>query len=234
MKNKRKKIEFSWKKFILEESKKKYFLNILHQLNEARKSGKEVYPKDEDIFNAFYYTEFHKIKLVILGQDPYHCPNQSHGLCFSVPPKIEIPPSLRNIYKELEENVKSFKIPNHGCLTRWTKQGIFLLNSILTVERGKPLSHKNIGWQIFTNKAISKISLLKEGVIFLLWGNFAKSKKNLINRNKHYVLESTHPSPFSANFGFFGCKHFLKANQILKKNNIKLIDWSLPLDFTFF
>ncbi|ARC53302.1 uracil-DNA glycosylase [Candidatus Riesia pediculischaeffi] len=218
---------FNWTKFLSQESKKPYFIKIIKKIKEVRNSGKIIYPKDEDIFNALHYTEFQKIKVVILGQDPYHHPNQSHGLSFSVFPSAKIPPSLRNIYKELKDDVVNFKIPNHGCLIKWARQGVLLLNSILTVERGKPLSHGDIGWQIFTDRIISQISLLKSGVVFLLWGNFAKRKRKVIDENRHYILESTHPSPFSSNFGFFGCKHFSKTNRILKEQKLKLIDWNL-------
>ncbi|KIE63749.1 uracil-DNA glycosylase [Candidatus Riesia pediculischaeffi] len=218
---------FNWTKFLSQESKKPYFIKIIKKIKEVRNSGKIIYPKDEDIFNALRYTEFQKIKVVILGQDPYHHPNQSHGLSFSVFPSAKIPPSLRNIYRELKDDVVNFKIPNHGCLIKWARQGVLLLNSILTVERGKPLSHGDIGWQIFTDRIISQISLLKSGVVFLLWGNFAKRKRKVIDENRHYILESTHPSPFSSNFGFFGCKHFSKTNRILKEQKLKLIDWNL-------
>lgn len=184
-----------------------------------------IYPNQRDIFNAFSLTCFNNIKVVILGQDPYFSHNQAHGLSFSVPKDQNIPPSLKNIYKELNSDFKKNFVFKHGCLINWAKQGVFLLNSILTVESGKPKSHSSIGWNIFTDKVISMINLHKNSIIFLLWGNDAQKKSILINHNNHYILKASHPSPLSAYRGFFGCKHFSLTNKILLKNDQKPINW---------
>ncbi|AEO07995.1 uracil-DNA glycosylase [Buchnera aphidicola str. Ua (Uroleucon ambrosiae)] len=184
-----------------------------------------IYPHQRDIFNAFFLTCFNNIKVVILGQDPYFSHNQAHGLSFSVPEHQNIPPSLKNIYKELNSDFKKNFVFKHGCLISWAKQGVFLLNTILTVESGKPKSHSSIGWNIFTDKVISMINLHKNSIIFLLWGNDAQKKSILINHNNHYILKASHPSPLSAYRGFFGCKHFSLTNKILLKNGQKPINW---------
>ncbi|AWH90586.1 uracil-DNA glycosylase [Buchnera aphidicola (Melanaphis sacchari)] len=204
--------------------KKKYFLNIINYLHRER-SRKIIYPPKKYVFNAFLLTEFSKIKVVIIGQDPYFSKNQAHGLAFSVPKNCSIPPSLKNIYKEINKNFKRNNIFNHGCLKNWAKQGVFLLNSILTVESGKPKSHYHIGWNIFTDKVISLISYYRSSIVFLLWGNDAKKKCHLINMNNHYVFTASHPSPLSAHRGFFGCNHFSKTNSILLENKKKIINW---------
>ncbi|QCI19760.1 uracil-DNA glycosylase [Buchnera aphidicola (Brevicoryne brassicae)] len=204
--------------------KKKYFINIIKFLKKERLK-KIIYPKQKDIFNAFLLTDFAKIKVVILGQDPYFCHNQAHGLSFSVPYNCTIPPSLKNIYKELNSDFKKKHIFNHGCLENWANQGVFLLNTSLTVESKKPKSHSNIGWDIFTDKVISVISLYKNSIVFLLWGHDAQKKINLINIKNHYILKASHPSPLSAYRGFFGCKHFSSTNKILIKNNKAPINW---------
>jgi len=177
------------------------------------------------MFNAFLLTSFDQIKVVIVGQDPYFSENQAHGLAFSVPRNENIPPSLKNIYKELNNDFKKKHIFSHGCLENWSKQGVFLLNTILTVELGKPKSHNNIGWEIFTDKVIYYISKHKKSIIFLLWGYNAQKKAHLIDTSKHYILKAMHPSPLSAYRGFFGCKHFSKTNEILIKCKKKEIDW---------
>nr|WP_236854831.1 uracil-DNA glycosylase [Buchnera aphidicola] len=186
---------------------------------------KTIYPQQKEIFNAFLLTPFHNIKVVILGQDPYFSKNQAHGLSFSVPYGCIIPPSLRNIYKELNSDFKKNYLFNHGCLNNWATQGVFLLNTSLTVESNKPRSHVNIGWNIFTDRVISMISLYKRSIVFLLWGNDAQKKINLINTKNHYILKTSHPSPLSAYRGFFGCKHFSLTNKILNKEKKQPINW---------
>ncbi|CAL1329449.1 uracil-DNA glycosylase [Candidatus Providencia siddallii] len=217
----------TWSDFFYKEKTQFYFKSILLYLSKERKNGKIIYPSKNDIFNVFLYTELKDIKIVILGQDPYHGFGQAHGLSFSVKPGIKIPPSLINIYKELKQNISSFQIPNHGYLLKWAYQGVFLLNSILTVEHGIPNSHANIGWDLFTDKIILYISKYTSGVIFLLWGKYAQKKDKIINTNRHFILKASHPSPFSAYNGFFGCKHFLKSNDILIKQGRTPIDWTL-------
>jgi uracil-DNA glycosylase len=179
------------------------------------------------VFNAFKLTPFENVKVVILGQDPYHGPGQAEGLCFSVPSGIPLPPSLQNIYKEIEQDLGIKMNVKNGHLAKWCEQGVFLLNAVLTVEKGKPASHAGKGWEIFTDEVIRKISEEKSGVVFLLWGNYAIKKKALIDTSKHFVLNAPHPSPFSAYSGFFGCEHFSKTNEILEKQNQKPIDWKI-------
>jgi uracil-DNA glycosylase len=184
-----------------------------------------VYPAGGLIFNAFDTTPFQDVKVVILGQDPYHNPGEAMGLSFSVPQGIKTPPSLQNIYKEINADL-ALSIPTHGDLTSWAEQGVFLLNAILTVEKNLPASHQKIGWQFFTDAIIKKLSTERAGIVFMLWGNFAKKKKELIDTSKHLVLEAAHPSPLAGG-AFFGCKHFSQANDYLKKNGAKTIDWSI-------
>lgn len=219
------KIHDSWKTVLEEEFKQPYFAQIKSALVEDRKKGTKVYPPGSLIFNAFNTTPFDEVKVVIIGQDPYHGPGQAMGLSFSVPRDQKIPASLRNVYKELATDVGATP-PNHGDLTKWAKRGVFLLNAILTVRHKSPGSHKSIGWAQFTDAVIKKISANKDGVIFLLWGNYAKSKKSLINELKHHVLEAVHPSPLAGN-AFLGNKHFSTTNSILKKAGKEPIDWSL-------
>lgn len=215
----------SWHDVIGLEKNKTYFKKIYNYISKKRKLGIKIYPKDKEVFNAFYFTKFHTIKIVILGQDPYCNPKQAHGLAFSVKKGSYIPPTLMNIFKELYKNFNNFYIPKHGCLQTWAEQGVLLLNTILTVEEGKRNSHKNIGWEIFTNKVIKVINKFCKGIIFLLWGNSAQKKIFLINQKIHYVLTASHPSPLSVNISFFGCKHFLKANNLLKLQQKKPINW---------
>lgn len=184
-----------------------------------------IYPTQKDIFNAFTCTPFDKISVVIVGQDPYHNPNQAHGLSFSVPDEFTLPPSLKNIYREIESDLNIKKDFSNGNLISWAHQGVLLLNSVLTVEENKPGSHANMGWEEFTDYIIKKIVDERESVVFLLWGNYAKKKGSIIDRRKHLVLESSHPSPLGAYRGFIGCKHFSKANHYLKENNKKEINW---------
>ena len=217
----------SWSNILSAEKQKPYFKQILALLDNERNQGKIVFPAKEDIFNAFEYTGFEDIKVVILGQDPYHNVGQAHGLAFSVNLGVAIPPSLRNMYKELEASIEGFQISSHGCLTSWAKQGVFLLNTTLTVEAHKANSHKGIGWETFTDSVIQKISENKESVVFMLWGSHARKKKSLIDDSKHLVLESSHPSPLSAYRGFLGCNHFVLANEYLFKRGLDKIDWNL-------
>ncbi|MCV2500055.1 MAG: uracil-DNA glycosylase [Candidatus Lightella neohaematopini] len=215
----------NWNNLLKNELKKDYFKKIIKFIKNRKSGGHEVYPNNNRIFYALNTTKFNKVKIVIIGQDPYHNPKQADGLAFSVNKGIKIPLSLFNIFKELKNNVNNFVIPNHGNLHSWAVQGVLLLNSILTVEKNKPLSHSHIGWELFTNKIVKILDFYHNGLIFLLWGNFAKKKIKHINRNKHFILATSHPSPYSANLGFFGCKHFTIANNILIKQNKKPINW---------
>ena len=216
-------IHSSWNTVLQGEFDKDYFGDLIDFLRKEKADGRTIYPPGPLIFNAFNSTPFDKVRVVILGQDPYHGPGEAMGLCFSVPKGIRVPPSLKNIYKELKADVGK-EIPTHGDLSHWAEQGVFLLNAMLTVEHKKAGSHKKIGWQKFTDAVISKLSEKKEGLIFLLWGNFAKSKKAFINEMKHYVLESAHPSPLAGG-AFFGCKHFSKVNELLEKSGFGKIAW---------
>ena len=220
------KIETGWKEVLKEEFEKPYFRQITLHLKTEKSQGKTIYPPGPLIFNAFDTTPFEKIKVVILGQDPYHGINQAHGLCFSVQDGVPAPPSLVNIFKEIKEDI-GIPIPNHGNLMHWAKQGVFLLNASLTVRAGEPMSHARIGWAQFTDTVIKKISEKKNHVVFMLWGKFAQEKRTLIDEKKHLVLRSVHPSPLSAHAGFFGCRHFSKANEYLMKNGMDPIDWQL-------
>ena len=218
-------IESGWKELLKDEFDKEYFAEIKHTLVTQMKQGKTIFPPGKLIFNAFNLTPFDKLKVVIIGQDPYHGFGQAMGLCFSVPKNIPRPASLLNIYKELNRDL-GIPIAQHGDLTNWANQGIFLLNAILTVAEKSPGSHAGIGWQEFTDNVIKKISDNKKGVIFLLWGNFAKNKKNLIDQNRHYVLESAHPSPLAGN-AFQGNGHFSKTNELLVKQGLEPIEWNV-------
>lgn len=219
------KIEASWKEVLKDEFSQPYFQSLATFLKQAKAEGKTIYPPGSLIFNAFNSTPFDEVKVVILGQDPYHNPGEAMGLSFSVPRGVRIPPSLKNIYKELHNDV-GIAIPNHGDLTAWAKQGVFLLNAMLTVERNQPRSHHNVGWQNFTDAVIRKLSDEREHLVFMLWGGFARKKKELIDTNRHLVLESAHPSPLAGN-AFFGNHHFSKANAYLQKNGKEPIDWRL-------
>jgi uracil-DNA glycosylase len=220
------KIEPSWKEALASEFQQPYFQAVAQYLRQAKTKGKTVYPAGSMIFNAFNTTPVDKVKVVILGQDPYHNPGQAMGLSFSVPKGISVPPSLRNIYKELSDSM-DFTVPQHGDLTTWAEQGVFLLNAMLTVERNKPSSHRDIGWQNFTDAVIRTLSKTKENVVFLLWGAFAQKKRALIDESKHLVLTSAHPSPFSAHRGFLGNGHFKKTNEYLVENGKEAIDWQV-------
>jgi uracil-DNA glycosylase len=220
------KIESSWKEVLKDEFAKPYFEQIALHIKTEKLQGKIIYPPGSLIFNAFNTTTFDKVKVVILGQDPYHGPGQAHGLCFSVQNGVQPPPSLVNIFKELQDDI-GVPIPDHGNLTHWAEQGVFLLNASLTVRAGEPMSHSKIGWAQFTDEVIKKISAEKKNVVFILWGKFAQEKKLLIDETKHCILKSAHPSPLSAHAGFFGCKHFSKANEYLMSKGIDPIDWKI-------
>lgn len=209
---------------VLKDEKKKYFLKILYFLSTERLK-RDIYPPNKEVFTAFHITAFNDIKVVILGQDPYYRYNQAHGLAFSVNNNVTIPPSLKNIYKELSTDLSNSYNFKHGCLNGWAKQGVLLLNTILTVESGKPGSHSQIGWQNFTDMVIHVINKNLNGIIFLLWGRLSRNKVNIIDSNKHYILQASHPSPLSAYHGFFGCRHFSKTNQLLIMQNKKPINW---------
>lgn len=215
-----------WDLLLGNEFKKPYFRNLIDFLEEEAQH-QIVYPKSSEIFNAFKFTPFSQVKVVILGQDPYHGPNQAHGLSFSVNHGIKPPPSLNNIFKELQSDV-GFKIPQHGNLTHWSTQGVLLLNATLTVRAGQAGSHQNKGWENFTDSVIKILSEEKSSCVFLLWGNFAQSKQSLINTHKHCVLTAAHPSPL-ARGAFFGCKHFSKTNAYLKQHHLTPIDWQIPI-----
>jgi uracil-DNA glycosylase len=219
-------IEESWKAALKPEFAKTYFQNIVTFLKTEKMANRTIYPPGSLIFNAFNTTPYNNVKVVILGQDPYHGPGQAHGLCFSVAQGVPPPPSLVNIFKELQTDV-GVAIPDHGNLTKWAEQGVLLLNASLTVRAAEPMSHSQIGWAEFTDNVIKKISEEKENVVFILWGKFAGAKQVLIDETKHLVLKAAHPSPLSAYSGFFGCRHFSKANDYLMKNGRDPINWAL-------
>ncbi len=220
------KIEESWKKVLHGEFSKPYFQNIILHLKTEKTQGKTIYPPGPFIFNAFNTTPLSKVKVVILGQDPYHGPGQAHGLCFSVQNGVPAPPSLVNIFKELRDDI-GMEIPMHGNLTKWAEQGVFLLNASLTVRAGEPMSHAKIGWATFTDQVIKTISAECTHVVFLLWGKFAQEKSTLIDGAKHLILKAAHPSPLSAHNGFLGCRHFSKTNEYLMQQGIPPVDWQL-------
>ena len=218
-------LEPGWKQVLGDEFTKPYMQDLKAFLRQEKQAGETVYPPGPDIFRAFNETPFDQVKVVILGQDPYHGPNQAHGLCFSVPHGINPPPSLANIYKELHNDI-GMKIPTHGDLSSWARQGVLLLNTVLTVQESRANSHKGIGWEKFTESAIERLSIAREGVVFILWGRQAQGKQSIIDAKKHLILTSVHPSPLSAYNGFFGCKHFSKTNSYLSGNGTKEIDWN--------
>ena len=214
-----------WDEILKDEFKKPYYLKLRQFLKEEY-STKTVYPNMHNIFTALKASSFKDTKVVILGQDPYHEPNQAHGLCFSVLKPVPPPPSLQNIYKELADDI-GFKIPNHGELTKWAEQGVLMLNTVLTVRRGQANSHKGMGWEVFTDRVISELNKKQTPVIFLLWGSPARQKAQIIDNPIHIKLTCPHPSPLSAYRGFFGCKHFSKTNELLMKNGMTPIDWQI-------
>nr|WP_278990664.1 uracil-DNA glycosylase [Plesiomonas shigelloides] len=217
--------ELNWSDVIGAEKQQPYFLDTMAYVAAERAAGKEIYPPEHDVFNAFRYTPFEQVKVVILGQDPYHGPNQAHGLCFSVLPEVPVPPSLVNMYKELAQDIAGFQIPQHGYLKSWADQGVLLLNTVLTVERGQAHSHAKLGWETFTDRVIAAVNEHRQGVVFLLWGAHAQKKGRIIDRQRHHVLTAPHPSPLSAHRGFLGCRHFSQTNQLLAQQNLPAIDW---------
>lgn len=217
-------IEESWLEALKEEFSSEYFISLKDFLKEEKKNY-TIFPPGNEMFTAFNLCPLSLVKVVIIGQDPYHGPGQAHGLSFSVPHGIAIPPSLRNIYKEINNDL-GIPIPKTGNLEKWAEQGVLMLNAILSVRAAEAASHHGKGWETFTNKVIKTVSDLRAGVIFVLWGKYAQDKQYLINTNKHFILKSVHPSPLSASRGFLGCGHFSKINQILKENGIEEIDWN--------
>ena len=218
----------TWESIINDERDKEYFQSVLAFVDQQRNSGKIIYPPQEQVFNAFDMTPFESVRVVILGQDPYHGANQAHGLAFSVLPGVKIPPSLRNMYKELAQDIEGFEIPNHGYLDSWASQGVLMLNTVLTVEEAKAHSHAKCGWETFTDAIIAELNQRSEPIIFLLWGAHAQKKGQAIDSERHHVLTAPHPSPLSARRGFFGCKHFSLTNKILSSIDQNPIDWRLP------
>ncbi|MGQ3890700.1 uracil-DNA glycosylase [Legionella sp. CNM-4043-24] len=218
--------ETTWADILGDEKAKPYFQSIMQFLAEEKNAGKIIYPAQGDLFRAFKETPYDQVKVVILGQDPYHGPGQAHGLSFSVQPGIRVPPSLKNIYQELNTDL-NIPIPEHGCLLKWANQGVLLLNTSLSVEQGKPQSHAKTGWTVFTDKVIESLNDHEQALVFLLWGAHAKNKRELIRSKKHLVLTAAHPSPFSVHQGFYGCRHFSKANEFLITNGREPIQWAL-------
>ncbi|MFG0606327.1 uracil-DNA glycosylase [Vibrio mimicus] len=220
----------TWHDVIGKEKQQDYFQQTMQFVESQRQAGKVIYPPAKDVFNAFRFTEFGDVNVVILGQDPYHGPNQAHGLCFSVLPGVKTPPSLVNIYKELAQDIPGFQIPQHGYLQSWAQQGVLLLNTVLTVEQGMAHSHANTGWETFTDRVIDALNQHRNGLVFLLWGSHAQKKGRMIDRQRHHVLMAPHPSPLSAHRGFLGCQHFSQTNQLLLNQGIKPIDWQPQLE----
>lgn len=217
----------TWQHALGPQKEAEYFTRLMARVESEREAGKVIYPPQQDVFNALKYTPLESVKVVILGQDPYHGPNQAHGLCFSVLPGVKTPPSLVNIYKELAADINGFVIPKHGTLTSWAEQGVLLLNTVLTVEQGKAHSHAKWGWETFTDAVINAVNRHQQGVVFLLWGSHAQKKGMHIDASKHHVLSAPHPSPLSAHRGFLGCKHFSQTNQLLSRQNKSPINWQV-------
>lgn len=221
------KLHPSWLAVLEPEFSQSYMQQLKTFLQAEKRAGKIIYPAAENWFNALNSTPFDRVKVVILGQDPYHGPGQAHGLCFSVLPGVHAPPSLQNMFKELQTDC-GIPISQHGYLQHWAEQGVLLLNAVLTVEHGNANSHQGRGWELFTDKCIEHLNREREHLVFLLWGSYAQKKGQLIDRNRHLVLHAPHPSPLSAHRGFLGCRHFSKANDYLKAHGEKIIDWALP------
>lgn len=219
-------LDDSWLRLLKDEFSQPYMRQLREFLAQEKASGKVIYPSGKDMFNALNATAFEQVKVVIIGQDPYHGPNQAHGLCFSVQPNVAVPPSLQNIYKELHADI-GMDIPTHGCLQSWAEQGVLLLNATLSVEAGKAGSHQRRGWETFTDKIIHLLNQDRHDLVFLLWGSYAQKKGAFIDTNKHLVLKAPHPSPLSAHRGFLGCRHFSQANRYLQERNLKPIEWAL-------
>ena len=215
-----------WAEPLQKEYKKEYYRKLYDTVNEEYRSGRIIYPAADDIFNAFHLTPLHEVKCVIIGQDPYHNVNQAHGLCFSVKPEVEIPPSLVNIYKELHDDLGCY-VPNNGYLVKWAKQGVLMLNSVLTVRAHQANSHQGIGWEQFTDAVMDILNEQDRPIVFLLWGRPAQNKAVRLNNPNHLILKAPHPSPLSAYRGFFGCKHFSKANAFLEEHGLEPIDWQI-------
>ena len=216
----------TWQSVLAGEKEKPYFTEMMAFLNLERANGKAIYPPPQDVFNAIKSTPFEQVKVVIIGQDPYHGVNQAHGMCFSVRPGVPLPPSLINIFQELQADLGVPK-PTQGYLQKWAEQGVLLLNTVLTVEAGKAHSHAKIGWETFTDRIIKELNEKHQGLVFLLWGSHAQHKCDIINPTRHFLLKAPHPSPLSAHRGFLGCKHFSKCNDILQRQGKQPIDWSL-------
>ncbi|MDO4693835.1 MAG: uracil-DNA glycosylase [Eikenella sp.] len=217
----------TWQEAIGAEKQAPYFQQILNTVRRERERGITVYPPAADVFNAFRATEFAGVKVVILGQDPYHGVGQAHGLAFSVRPGVAVPPSLLNIYKELAQDMAGFQMPGHGCLQAWADQGVLLLNTVLTVRAGQAHSHAPLGWEQFTDRVVAVLNEAREHLVFMLWGSHAQKKGAFIDRSRHLVLTAPHPSPLSAHRGFFGCRHFSQANGYLKQHGLGEIDWQV-------
>lgn len=220
-------LEPSWLAQLAPEFEQDYMRQLRAFLSAEKQAGKRIFPAGDEFFNAFAHTPLDKVKVVILGQDPYHGEGQAHGLCFSVKPGVAVPPSLKNIYKELHAEL-GFAIPRHGHLTAWADQGVLLLNSVLSVECAQAASHQGKGWETFTDRVIEVVNREREGVVFMLWGSYAQRKGAIIDRQRHCVLQSPHPSPLSAHRGFFGCGHFIAANEYLLARGDTAVDWQLP------
>jgi uracil-DNA glycosylase len=221
-------IKPQWQQLINHEAKQDYFKTLVSEIAEQRASGITIFPEEKDVFNAFKYVDLSEVKVVILGQDPYHGKGQAHGLAFSVQPGIKVPPSLANMYKELITDIEGFSAPQGGSLLHWAEQGVLLLNTVLTVQQANAHSHAKLGWETFTERVINEINEYNAGCVFILWGAHAHKKGKKITQDKHLVLAGPHPSPLSAYRGFFGCRHFSQANRWLSKKNIVPIDWHLP------
>lgn len=217
----------SWSDFIEKQQQQSYFKQLQLFIDQEIAAGKTIYPESKNRFNAFSLTELNDIKVVILGQDPYHGEGQAHGLSFSVPKGIKLPPSLRNIYKELADDLSWSTVPENGDLTGWAKQGVLLINAVLSVEQSNAGSHAKQGWEQFTDNVIEHINDNTEGVVFLLWGSYAIKKSHMIDQHKHHILTAVHPSPLSAYRGFFGCKHFSKTNKLLAEQGKEIINWKI-------
>jgi uracil-DNA glycosylase len=228
-------IKPQWQQLVNAEANKPYFQKLRKEIEQQRSAGVTIFPKDEDIFNAFKSVDLSEVKVVILGQDPYHGEKegiaQAHGLAFSVQPSIKVPPSLVNIYKELVTDIDGFEKPNHGYLTTWAEQGVLLLNTVLTVQQANAHSHAKLGWETFTDVVIEQLSRINDRCVFILWGAHAQKKGRNIDSTKHLILNGPHPSPLSAYRGFFGCQHFSKANSWLKGQGKKEVNWLLPLTY---
>lgn len=222
-------LEASWLQELETEFKQPYMRELSTFLREQKAAGKQIFPPGGSIFNALDSTPFERVKVVVLGQDPYHGPGQAHGLCFSVRPGIALPPSLQNIYRELQTDI-GFNSPSHGCLQHWAQQGVLLLNAVLTVEARRAASHQGKGWEQFTDQIVQSLNQKRTGLVFMLWGAYAQRKGEIIDRQTHLVLTAPHPSPFSADRGFFGCRHFSRANEYLVSQGAAPIDWQLPME----